>query len=85
MSGWIADMKCVHNLSLLGGVILSIGVTTMIVAVIPTLETLITYSALYGLLAGALIKLRFFIIAYIKGYHVVEVIPLQYRVYIYSS
>ncbi|XP_060573753.1 monocarboxylate transporter 12-B-like [Ruditapes philippinarum] len=53
-AGWIADMKCVHNLSLLGGCLLSIGVTTMIVAVIPMFWTLITYSALYGMLSGAM-------------------------------
>ncbi|XP_053403426.1 uncharacterized protein LOC128558415 isoform X2 [Mercenaria mercenaria] len=81
-AGWLADMKCVHNLSLLGGCILSIGVTTMIVAVIPMFETLITYSVLFGLFSGAMYSVQpIVLLEYIDEKHMATMHGLTMWVY----
>ncbi|XP_053403427.1 monocarboxylate transporter 12-like [Mercenaria mercenaria] len=81
-AGWLADMKCVHNLSLLGGSILSIGVTTMIVTVIPMFETLITYSVMYGMLSGAMYSVQpIVLLEYIDEKHMATMHGLTMWVY----
>lgn len=54
ISGWLSDLPCVNRFTLQGVSQLILGLTSIVVALVPKFEILLAYSALYGTFFGSL-------------------------------
>ncbi|KAL4220443.1 solute carrier 16 [Mactra antiquata] len=82
VSGYLSDLKCVHRLTLLGACLLILAVATVIVAMVPVYEVLITYSSLYGVFFGALYVVQpIVLLEYFGADYIVEVMGIMMCVY----